>query len=109
MTSETFIDIVNNQIGAEMAQLGFEQIQNSPLADYFRLEIDDNTVIVSFIFGKNSDGETIRYYKMFVSRYPGIRVGAQKLLMTVEQHKQPFTMSQIMDDFRSVKAFLLGE
>lgn len=109
MTTETFIDIVNNQIGAEMTQLGFEQKQNPHLADYFRLEIDNNTIIVSFMFGKNSDDETIRYYKMLVNSYSGTHVGDQTELLRIEQHQQPFTASQIMNDFGNIKAYLLGE
>lgn len=109
MTSETFINIVHNQIGPEMSSLGFEQKQNPGLADYFRLEIDDNTIIVSFIFGRNEDGKTIRYYKMAVENYPGIHVGDSKELLKIERHNQPFTKSEILDDFKQVKAYLLGE
>lgn len=109
MTSETFIDIVHNQIGQEMSSLGFEQMQNPGLADYFRLEIDDNTIIVSFIFGRNEDGETIRYYNMYASSYSGIHAGNQKVLLNIKNHKQPFTKSEILDDFKQVKAYLLGE
>lgn len=109
MTSETFIDIVHNQIGQEMSPLGFKQIQNPGLADYFRLEIDNNTILVLFTFGRNEDGKTIRYYKMVVENYLDMHVGDSKELLKIERHNQPFTKSEILDDFKQVKAYLLGE